>query len=309
MALTPIQKDFAKFLANIWAREENSGLIGLPNISIDSCNSSLAHSVFFHQYKITKDRAWHMWKPTNTTGSQSQGHGYHQQRQVSWWCNSLGEAAIHYSWRASPVGTFTSLATGLQAAMSANNQVATANICRDIFLWGGVAQKPTDPSRLWVDKHEKGNTLIKNIQDAVVLLTSGCTTPLSTFNGINLLMNSAMTKVYAAANPSSIIIYDGRVGAAFGLLTRLFLVAKGIHNVPSDLAFLWGPSRTNPSSRDPSLASYKFKKLNGDYDRANIARIAGEILSENKNILSNLGITVQMHDLEKALFMIGYRVR
>jgi hypothetical protein len=125
-------------------------------------------------------------------------------------------------------------------------------------------------------------------------------------------MKSAMTKIYAAAN-ADIIIYDGRVGAALGLLTRLFLTDNGKTSVPSDLDFLWGASRTNPNSRDPSFDPYVFKSLNGygigDCDRAKIARIAGEVLSKTREFLNVAGTVVTMHELEKALFMVGYKVR
>jgi len=307
MALTPIQQEFAKFLAGIWTSTEGN---------VDHCNSDfntgLASGMFWHQYKITNHHSWNTWKTGNPTGTISHGIRFVAARKTHWWCQSLSDAAHHYSWTASSVGTFAGLATALQGAMRANNQSATADVCRKLFVWGGVAKSPADASQVWVEHHERAGTLVKNIQLAVTLLTPGNSAPLTSFNCTGLLMNSAMTKVYAAANPS-VIIYDGRVGAALGLLARLFLSINGNKSVPPELHFLWGASRTNPHSRNPSHGSYVFKSLNdygiGDCDRADVARKAGSLLSEIMQLINRTSAVVTMHDLEKALFMIGYRVR
>ena len=82
-----------------------------------------------------------------------------------------------------------------------------------ISKWGGVAQKQTDRSRLWVTK-ATGPDLIARITRAVELL-KGADDPTQCFDGEKLLMNSAVTKVYAFADSTRwLAIYDGRVGAA-----------------------------------------------------------------------------------------------
>lgn len=309
MALTPIQQEFAEFLASLW-RNNNENIAPLTILG-DGCSGVLIGDVL-HQYKITKHQSWKIWKTGSAKGTVSQGSNFDAKRKTHWWCQSLSEAASHYSWTGN---AFSGLAVTLQTAMSAGNQTDAANACRNIFLWGGVAKKPKDRSRLWVDHNEKATTLISEIQRAVGLLKPGSINPLTPFCKTGLLMNSAMTKVYAAVDPS-IIIYDGRVGAALGLMTRLFLAKKGVSCVPTDLAFLWGPNQTDktiPNSRNPSHGPYKFKSLYdpsiGDFDRAGIARIAGEILGETRRILNFGGAVITMHELEKAFFMVGYKVR
>ncbi|MFN3792931.1 hypothetical protein [Massilia sp.] len=87
----------------------------------------------------------------------------------------------------------------------------------------------------------------------------------------DLWMNSATTKVYAAADPEGkTAIYDGRVGAALGMLVRQFLERQALAEVPAELAFRWGaPQSTKQEAlrtRDPSNEHYVFKKLpNGKY--------------------------------------------
>jgi hypothetical protein len=129
-----------------------------------------------------------------------------------------------------------------------------------------------------------------------------------------LLMNAAMTKVYAASDPQNIIIYDGRVGAALCLLAREFLSARGDLSVPADLAFLWGPPQKRPAlMRNPSTARYIFKSLNqhgiNNQHRAETARSANRVLSAMLSALKAKGVLVPLTEVEKALFMIGYDVR
>lgn len=139
---------------------------------------------------------------------------------------------------------------------------------------------------------------------------------LKRFDGKDLLMNSAMTKVYAAADPEQIIIYDGRVGAALGLLVRHWLTSRKQVQVPAELAFRWGPHATSTSSRNPSVGPLKFQSLytastqqsNSVEYWAKLVRDSNRLLRRVVQILQEQGVAVRLLDLERALFMIGYRV-
>ena len=136
---------------------------------------------------------------------------------------------------------------------------------------------------------------------------------LTRFNGIDLLMNSAMTKVYAATDPKRLIIYDGRVGAALGLLAKRYLHSIGHSDeVPSELKFGWGASRSTkrPNERNPSEENFQFPRLFGNNKDA----IHAEMMRGASNMLVKVASTIGSNDLtilarlEQALFMIGYNV-
>lgn len=188
--------------------------------------------------------------------------------------------------------------------MAAGNAAVTVNICAEIFKWGGVDRKGRNKE--WL--RAKGKDIISDINDAVTLLNPSCTDSLAPFDGRRLRMNSAMTKVYAAADRSQqVIIYDGRVGAAVCLLVRRYLKGIGAREVPVDLQLLWGPPQTEPADRrNPSNHTFTFGKLNGygvtDERRAEVCRVASGILSVVARGFS-------LRDIEKGLFMIGYAVR
>lgn len=316
MPLTPIQNDFAKYLAGLWRTKCTVCRAEPENHDTGECitrnaalNAAIKPCNFWHQYPITRHPAWVSWRDGEFNGAAADVR-HRQLRARFWWCCSLGQAADHYSWTAHRNHTFERLSGRMLAAMRQQDNEATRQVCFDIFKWGNVARKRNDVSLAWV---RESNTLIQDIDHAVALLQPGNGNPLDSFD-LDLLMNSAMTKVYTAADRTgNVIIYDGRVGAALGLLTRLYLQSLGQNSVPDDLAFLWGPmwgaGASNP--RNPSLGVWEFSSLYHygirNRQRAEVARMAGEVLNQMRNLL--LPEIVTMRDIEKALFMVGYRVR
>lgn len=320
---TQLQVEFSEFLAQLWEGDCDAAF---PWIANNGCTTILSPSPslasgpirFWHSYAITHHRAWDTWKNGDFKGP-SADVTYGALRKQSWWCCSLRQAAAHYSWTIHPRWTFDRLSRALRISMKSGSIPKTACCCLRIFKWGGVAKKKTDPSLIWVMRKFRARTLISDIHLATKLLQPRNRRTLHKYfhrHG-DLLMNSAMTKVYAAADPN-VIIYDGRVGAALGLLARLFLQGKyPAGPVPGDLAFLWGQTQrhTTPADdpRNPSFGAWKFRRLNqshiNDGHRAEAARIASKILTRTMHNLQGKGQNVTMRDLEKALFMIGYRVR
>ncbi|MND38061.1 hypothetical protein D3C80_287600 [compost metagenome] len=277
--LTPIQHAFADHLAVLWAG------------GVDS---------FVHRYAITDHRAWNTWK--------KRGH------RGEWWCNSLPQAAAHYSWYEKPApDDFASIAARLRVALAANDCRAAQQACEALFAWGNVALGKDGGARDWINAQVASATLCESILLAVELLQPGCSKSLEAFDDERLLMNSTMTKVYAAADPLNIIIYDGRVGAALGLLARRWLLAEGKQSVPDDLAFCWGGKRDDPAdTRNPSLGRLRFSKLGYTpkqvLEWANLVRISNRILRQVASTLRAQGQSVRLLDLERALFMVGYNV-
>jgi hypothetical protein len=282
--LTPDQLAFANHLSMLWAGE------------------------FMHRYIVSKHHAWKSWKARTS--------------KSEWWCKTLSQAAEHYSWpeKAAP-HDFASIGATLRAALAINDDVAARNACLAIFEWGGVARKADDASLLWVNAQCEKGTLCRSILNAVKLLQPQSTDSLRDFDGKQLLMNSAMTKIYAAADPDNVIIYDGRVGAALGLLVRRWLLATDQRVVPADLAFRWGPNhktKTNKTeTRNPSQGGFVYVDLYSVSEKpaarnqawAELVRLSNRILQHTCAVLAFNGQGVQLAALERALFMVGYDVR
>lgn len=290
MSLTANQKAFAQYLADLWGKpdvlEEMRGLLPVGNT---------AAAGLLHSYRISHSSHWKPWKGRIASTV------YH------WWCHSLQEAFLHYTWPDSPKpNSFQCIAARLRKALAVHDQAAARQACLAIFHWGGVARRSADKSLAWVEDQYQQKTLCQSIMRAVQLLQPGSAHGLAAFDGKKLLMNSAMTKVYAAADPNNIIIYDGRVGAALGLLTRYWLLRAGAPSVPADLAFRWGVGRSDVN-RNPSQGAFKFSKLNSAQCQiwANQVLLAGGLLQQVMIFNPSIG---SIAELEKALFMIGFNV-
>lgn len=260
---------------------------------------------FPHRYRITKHGAWLAWRRSTCCSDPS-----------IWFCSSLKDACEHYSW---PGGEqFPSLSERLQNAINAGDNKVAAEICGEIFTWGGVGRDRNgapDRSRAWVDKASQDGSLSEKLKTASTSLCDEQSS-LDAFDGVKFLMNSAMTKVYAAVYPDQLIIYDGRVGAALGLLARDYLYEANVSGgVPDELAFGWGASRTRlsegvKSERDPGDDRYCFPRIFGskrDRRHAQMMRDASSLLRRVVNSFErNSGPTLA--ELERALFMVGYDV-
>ncbi len=316
MALTKTQTKFVKFLADLWLLQQDLG----DSQQVDPrepCVTELNSTGFLHRYEITNNAAWRDWKAGMPGQHGALGAGYASLRQHQWWCHSLQEACLNYSWSKGSAARFVQLSQDIMTAIDQGDTAQVRGLCLEIFQWGGVARKLDDASRLWVESSASNGTLISSLCQASQLLQPASTSSLASFDGRQLLMNSAMTKVYAAVDSTqSIAMYDGRVGAALGLLARLFFHSTQDPVLPEDLPFLWGPmqgiGKTN--LRNPSTPPYNFKSLYAasvtDEIRANVSRLTNRILAAASRLIRQEGLQkATVHDFEKALFMIGYRVR
>lgn len=261
------------------------------------------HGSFRHSYSISNHRSWLEWR--------TQGLSDASRR---WYCSNLRDACARYSWGKNP----HDIALSLQEAVAATDCNAALDAAYRIFCWGGVAKyrsgKSQDPSRQWVQDQAAAGTLTLEIERALDLLKKA-DADLEPFDGKALLMNSAMTKVYWAADSTGeLVMYDGRVGAALGLLAREFLTLAGMKEVPNELKFRWGASRDRHvpgqlNKRNPSAKSYVFPALfggsNKDKKHADMVRKTSFLL---KKVAIKLG-DIKINCLEKALFMVGYDVR
>lgn len=115
------------------------------------------------------------------------------------------------------------------------------------------------------------------------------------------------------------VIYDGRVGAALGLIVRQFCQESGFRKVPDFLRFAYGNARQGTytkgemNRRNPGTAEYKFPQLTNNYQlhtennlKANW--LLKELVESTSSRFSLLPKEIKLRALESALFMIGYDV-
>lgn len=286
----------------------------MKNIELKFINylANLWLGSFSHSFKITKHLSWNEWKSNSKYKNNN-----------CWQCNNLKEAFENYSWTVSEKELgFEELSNELKKSLADNDNDRTGLLCKQIFKWGGVSRNLNkDSSQIWINKNVINNTLVNKILDATFLLHPKCQESLSRFNKYDLLMNSSTTKVFAAASiEKNIIIYDGRVGAALGLIVRSFLAAEGINEIPKELAFLWGPPSSPGAAklktRDPSKDQYIFKMIPNNSSkptaheiRAELTRRSSLYILEAINRIKSQEEQVAIQDFERALFMLGYDVR
>lgn len=269
----------------------------------DATHSSVDEKTF-HCYAITSHSIWKGWR-------QSYPIAYANRK---WFCSSISDAAKRYSFTRS-TKYFQSLADSLQTAIRKQNRRDTRQQCLEILRWGGtpVSNKMT----VWLDQRTTAGKLIQSINKAIQRLAPTSTTSLNAFgHQAGLIMNAGMAKNYAAAamdvnsESNHVLLYDGRVGAALGLLSRRYCISRRIPIVPNVLRFGWGIGRGGKpgglTPRDPSLGPYIFPPLRSGVPHATYARNAAWVM---QRALNTSGPSPAFTHLERALFMIGYDVR
>lgn len=135
---------------------------------------------------------------------------------------------------------------------------------REVLKWGagGTSQKLYTANEKWAIN--QANCLANSLRMGCSEMSSD-TPNLEVFKpskaSTYARMNAGFTKYYALAC-DDVIIYDGRVGAALGLLAKEFCKKHKLKDLPESLAFRWGnQSGTNPLNRNPSDGVYVFSKL------------------------------------------------
>ena len=142
-------------------------------------------------------------------------------------------------------------------------------------------------------------------------------------NHENIFMNSGFTKLYFLL-VDDFIMYDGRVGAALGLLGRMYAEEAGFEKIPPEIEFSFGSGKTSPKRqkngdrRNPSTEKYKLPSFNGRPDRQLndnikacwlIKELADKTESRFSLLPQDSPLNERMTAIQSALFMIGYDVR
>ena len=200
------------------------------------------------------------------------------------------------------------------------NAYECIQLVKEVFEWGGVWHV----NARWVEKEE--NLIQKLVNGSREMQSDSPNLNIfKKYNSSNRTtasrMNAGYTKYYSlACQENKVIIYDSRVGAALGLLTRKYLEFIGEDKVPKDyLDFRWAIKRgensadPNYSVRDPSCSGYKFTKLGAsDQSWAECNIKANWIISEALNRAKSKiwgSDTIDTRMIEAALFTLGYSLK
>ena len=237
---------------------------------------------------------------------------------AQWSCLSLVDAFRQYAWNEKPwldnAAELADYRTRLRAAVESRDGEVVFTTCAAILRWGGVW---ANNGRTLADRQ---HLFIDELQHMRAVLTAA-ETPAPTALRLNprdpdtivCAMNAGFVKIYSLLLDDC-VIYDGRVGAALGLLARQYCEASGLDALPSALAFAYGvpkesPTAMHPKRRDPSQGPFRFPRLRQDarfhtaqtmranwFLRATLDRQPGSFSA------GELGF----HELAAGLFMVGY---
>jgi hypothetical protein len=178
--------------------------------------------------------------------------------------------------------------------------------CIAVLDWGGVI--PHNKKRIL-----STSNIIQEFKHSIYLLNNPNLNTNGNFDRIH--MNAGYTKIYSLLL-DNFIIYDGRVGAALGLLVRLFLEENHYNNIPDSLHFAFGAPKISNSNkqelikRNPSNSKFKFKALANKSSRHIENNIRANWLLSKVALESKFSHESNpLRSLEAALFMIGYDIR
>ena len=183
-----------------------------------------------------------------------------------WSFNGLRDAFLQYKWNgeawAANKTVLDAFRCELREAVQTEDVRSVVTICENILKWGGVAAHNVRYL------HRQQPVLVRELQHVRDLVSRNrtpskrdlCREPDNPTSACR--MNAGFVKIYSLLCDDC-VIYDGRVGAALGLLARQFCEATGRTEVPSALAFAFGtpkeaPNTTNAKVRNPSHGTLRF---------------------------------------------------
>jgi hypothetical protein len=232
-------------------------------------------------------------------------HGYEIGESRRWECHSLQDALAQYDFNNTGFSKNQKklqwIEQHLREAYYNNKDEPFYTWCLRTLIWGGGTARNANAD--WLDcklkGNEKGNELVRAFRRGVQAL-GGDKPQFDAFDDnrdTSLRMNSGFSKIYALLR-DDFVIYDGRVGAALGLLVTRFLAGNQL-SLTSNLAFAWGGEDWKPNSkRDPSSELFIFPRLGKGY------RIRKE-----REYLANMGWNGKYNGRTKQSFHAEMNVR
>jgi hypothetical protein len=268
-------------------------------------------------------RGFLSWIERKLDGPEAFVHQFRiKKTRTDWNCDSIYNAYENYVWtfhfrdpkNGTPISgssfaeceqVLDGLSATLRQSILASDAVLCARTCCAILSWGGVLIR-NDACVAAI-----GDGICEYLQKVRTRLQKDLCSGEYYFDGMK--MNSGFTKIYSLC-ADDFIIYDGRLGAALGLLSRLYCEENGLSAIPEELLFSWGRGKGgDPRRRDPSRGIYVYPELgaNGKRHLENNIRanwLIKEITRTTASRFGKLEPHSRMRALESALFMIGYQV-
>jgi len=194
-------------------------------------------------------------------------------------------------------------AANLQSAIQRDSNNDVCEILRAIMHWGGVDNKHRQKGTLdWIQRN--ADEISAKLSNAVDLIKDEQAS-LDSFDGVNLIMNSTMTKIVSLADPEQkLVIYDGRVGGALGFFVARFTEEREIHQYDVADQLLFAVDRE--AKRTPETNRIHFPALFGkarDRCHASMVRWASQLIWQVAKECQ-----ASPREIEAALFMWGYNV-
>jgi hypothetical protein len=247
-----------------------------------------------------------------------------------WQCNCLYEAYENYWWPFNmicPIQGKRVLGKGNQetfmymnflsetfrAAIQTQDKILVQNSIRAMLTWGGVLasnQKRTE------DMGDNVCDYFRQVKRNLNL------SEISLGNHDDIIMNSGFTKLYTLF-VDDFIMYDGRVGAALGLLGRIYAQEAGLSTIPETIKFSYGNGKVSPDKqigtnrRNPSCEKCKLPNFNNNPQRQLndnikaswlVKALANETASRFARLPQRPLLNERLTAIQSALFMIGYDV-
>ena len=269
------------------------------------------------------------WFESKLNGANSFSHSYYLKLdRRNWRCSCFYDAYKSYWWRFNtfcPVtnrwvsGTslqesfeyLTRLAKSFRKSIRDNNTALARKCALSALKWGGV-EKGNRERIIGLGKDICAH--FRDIQEQLDLSSAR----LNENQGIHI--NSGFTKLYFLLI-DDFMMYDGRVGAAMGLMVRKFCEENDLYQIPRLSQFSYGPGRESRGSsnrRDPSLGHYQFSQFSFNprrhlQDNIKASWLLKAVADNTKSRFSRLPqdppLNERLTALQSALFMIGYDVR
>lgn len=256
-------------------------------------------------------------------------HAYTMKKPASnWRCTSLYTAYENYCWPFACIDpgsgerisgnsfqdstrALTMLSKGLRMSIANVDHDLCRQYCISILKWGGVSN----------GNEKRIETLDLNLCDYLEMCKKKFTAvlPLDKYYSEDIIITSGFSKIYSLYI-DNYVIYDGRVGAALGLLIRKYCEDKSLVMVPHELSFAWCRGReatykiAEKNRRNPGNGPYRFNEIANNPRRHMENNIRAnwlleEILNKTESKFNQIEANIQFRALEAALFIIGYDVR
>ena len=240
--------------------------------------------------------------------SRGKSRGWSRAVDGNWSTVGLADAVSKYAWRgknfAENKAEFDRLAADLQSAIQRDSNSDVCMILRTIMHWGGVdnsfRQKGTFE---WIERN--ADEISAKLSNGVDLIKDEQAS-LASFDGVNLTMNSTMTRIVSLADPEQkLVIYDGRVAGALGYFVARFAEEREIHQYDLAEQLLFAVDRE--AKRRPETNRIHFPALFGsarDRCHASMVRWASQLIWQVAKECQ-----ASPREIEAALFMWGYNVK